>query len=114
MRRTLIIGPLIVLLLSSCSNENTGIYTEEGFLLKKQAICERWELFASTENLRYERDSLIQDLQMGFRDLVDITGEAKYVMLLNAADHYALTGRIDDGIVGRIGSYCDDLAQGKE
>lgn len=105
---------LTVLFLAGCSNEETGIYTKEGFELKKQFLCERWDLFVSTDNLRNERSSIIQNLQAGFKELVDITGEAKYAVLLNAADHYAQTSNIDDGIVWRIGSYCENLALGRE
>jgi hypothetical protein len=104
----------MVLMLSACSSEKTGIYTKEGFQLKKQVLCERWDLFISTDNLHFERDSIVQDLQWGFQDLAEITGEAKYVILLNAADHYALTGNLNDGIVGRIGSYCTDFRMGKD
>jgi len=103
-----------LILLTGCSGEETGIYTKEGFQLKKEVICERWDFFASTDNLRNERSSLIQDLQQGFKDLAEITGNAKYAVLLNAADHYASTGNLDDGIVSRIGVYCENLALGIE
>jgi hypothetical protein len=105
---------IIALLLTGCSGEETGWRTKEGFQQRKEYICERWDFFASSSTSNLERSSLIQDLQNGFKELADTTGDAKYAVLLAAADHYAQTQNLDDGIVWRIAKYCENLAYGKE
>ena len=105
---------IIGLLLTGCSGEETGWRTKEGFQQRKEVICKYWTFFASSSTSNLERSSLIQDLQNGFKELADTTGDAKYAVLLAAADHYAQTQNLDDGIVWRIAKYCEDLAYGKE
>lgn len=105
---------IVALLLTGCSGEETGWRTKEGFQLRKEYICERWDFFASSSTSNIQRSSLIQELQEGFKELSEVTGDAKYAVLLAAADHYAQTQNLDDGIVWRIAKYCENLALGKE
>ena len=107
---------IFVLLTSGCADSNPGdFYSAEGLKTRKAYICERWDFFQTTDNLHSERDSIIQELEPGFKEMSELIGEAKFFDFYIAAQRYREGKQIiTSDVASRISEWCQAVASGTD
>ena len=111
---------IFILLISGCADSTPGdFYTAEGFKMRKERICERWNFFLTTDNLLGERDSIIQELEPGFYEMSELLGSPKFFAAYIAAqrfreDRFKEEQMFPSDVAWRISEWCQAVASGTD
>ena len=107
---------IFILLISGCADSTPGdFYDAEGFKMRKEYICERWNFFLTTDNLHSERSSIIQDLEPGFYEMSELLGSPKFFAAYIASQRYKEEKQpFPSDVAWRISQWCQAVASGTD
>ena len=111
---------IFILFISGCADSTPGNFnTSEGFKMRKESICRSWDFFLRTDNLLGERDSIIQELEPGFKEMSELLGSPKFFDAYIAAqryreDRFKEEQMFPSDVATRISEWCESVKSGTD